>query len=179
SKLSGYICVRSLPNFGSWNTFFSINIKKTMNDQEFTKPSLKISDCTKPSSEWTILLLISDPNKWSKTDVKTELKKQKIGYKDKENKCELVAALRKNIGEEIQKEVKGWALRECQEYGKRGSEKHMTKQVKQFLKTYFLLGDMDKKNRFTASTMLEELQKKVGTGELEADEIPKIKTVEN
>ncbi|CAG8803192.1 8016_t:CDS:2, partial [Racocetra fulgida] len=132
----------------------------------------------------------------------------------KENKCELVAALRKNIGEEIQKEVKeiqlqepdnispnnilsdsinipvskskkrrvmhskdnlekielkpsyfdlGWALRERQEYGKRGGEKHMTERVKQFLKTYFLSGDMDKKNRFTASTMLEKLQKKVGT----------------
>ncbi|CAG8843068.1 29897_t:CDS:1, partial [Racocetra persica] len=55
----------------------------------------------------------------------------------------------------------------------------MTERVKQFLKTYFLSSDIDKKNRFTASTMLEELQKKVETGELEADEIPKIKTVEN
>ena len=73
----------------------------------------------------------------------------------------------------------GWALRERQEYGKRGGGKHMTEQVKQFLKTYFLSGDMDKTNRFTASMMLEELQKKVEIGELEADEIPKIKTVEN
>ncbi|CAG8730386.1 7184_t:CDS:2, partial [Racocetra persica] len=56
-----------------------------MNNQEFTKPSSKISDHTKPSSEWTIPL---------------------PSNKNKENKCELVAALRKNIGEEIQKEVK-------------------------------------------------------------------------
>ena len=55
----------------------------------------------------------------------------------------------------------------------------MTERVKQLLKTYFLSGDVDKKNRFTASTMLEELQKKVGIGELEIDEIPKIKTIEN
>ena len=73
----------------------------------------------------------------------------------------------------------GWALRERQEFGKRGGGKHMTERVKQLLKTYFLSGDVDKKNRFTASTMLEELQKKIGTGELEVDEIPKIKTIEN
>ena len=73
----------------------------------------------------------------------------------------------------------GWALRECQEFGKRGGGKHMTERVKQLLKTYFLSGDVDKKNRFTASTMLEELQKKVAIGELEIDEIPKIKTIEN
>ena len=73
----------------------------------------------------------------------------------------------------------GWALREHQEFGKHGGGKHMTEQVKQLLKTYFLSGDVDKKNRFTASRMLEELQKKVGTGELKIDEIPKIKTIEN
>ena len=55
----------------------------------------------------------------------------------------------------------------------------MTERVKQLLKTYFLSGDMDKKNRFTGSKMLEELRKKVETGELEVDEIPKIKTIEN
>ena len=73
----------------------------------------------------------------------------------------------------------GWAFRERQEFGKRGDGKHMTEQVKQLLKTYFLSGDVNKKNQFTASTMLEELQKKLGTGELEVDEIPKIKTIEN
>ena len=73
----------------------------------------------------------------------------------------------------------GWALRERQEFGKRGGGKHMTEQVKQLLKTYFLSGDVDKKNRFTASKMLEELQKKVGMDELEVDEILKIKTIEN
>ncbi len=51
----------------------------------------------------------------------------------------------------------GWALCEHQEFGKRGSRKHMTEQVKQ----------------------LEELQKKVTLGELEVNKIPKIKTIEN
>ncbi|CAG8818277.1 25395_t:CDS:1, partial [Gigaspora rosea] len=48
----------------------------------------------------------SDPNRWFKTAVKTELKKRKIVHDDKENKCDLVALLRKNIEEEIQREIK-------------------------------------------------------------------------
>ncbi len=55
----------------------------------------------------------------------------------------------------------------------------MTEWVKQLFKTYFLSGDIDKKNRFTAFIILEELQKKVALGELEINEIPKIKTIEN
>lgn len=37
----------------------------------------------------------------------TELEKRNIDYENKENKCELVARLRKNIGEETQREIKG------------------------------------------------------------------------
>ena len=37
----------------------------------------------------------------------TELEKRNIDYEDKENKCELVTRLRKNIGEETQREIKG------------------------------------------------------------------------
>ena len=58
-------------------------------------------------SKLSFILLVSDPNRWSKTAIKTELKKRKIDCEDKENKCELVAVLRKNIGEEIQREVEG------------------------------------------------------------------------
>ena len=55
-ELSGHICARSLPNFGSWNTFSPIDIKKAMNDQEFTKPDPMVSDHTIPKSEWTVPL---------------------------------------------------------------------------------------------------------------------------
>jgi hypothetical protein len=55
-ELSGYICARSLPNFGSWNTFSPMDIKKAMNDQDFTKPDPMVSDHTIPKSEWTVPL---------------------------------------------------------------------------------------------------------------------------
>ena len=50
------IFVHTLLNFGSWNTFSPIDIKKTINNQEITKPNPKISNHTIPSSEWTIPL---------------------------------------------------------------------------------------------------------------------------
>ena len=73
----------------------------------------------------------------------------------------------------------GWALRERQEFGKRGARKHMTEKVRNLLKTYFLSGNVDKKHRFTAATMLVDLEKRAEAGELEVEEIPKLKTIEN
>jgi hypothetical protein len=55
-EFSGYICARSLPNFGPWKTFSPMDIKKVMNNQEFTKPDPVISDRTIPKSEWTVPL---------------------------------------------------------------------------------------------------------------------------
>ncbi|CAG8782292.1 1270_t:CDS:2, partial [Acaulospora morrowiae] len=61
----------------------------------------------------------------------------------------------------------GWVLRERQEFGKRGARKHMTEKVRNLLKTYFLSGNVDKKQRFTAATMLVDLEKKAEAGELD------------
>lgn len=55
----------------------------------------------------------------------------------------------------------------------------MPEQVKQLLRTYFLSGNVDKTNRFTAETMLEDLKQRVETGELNLSDLPKIKTIEN
>jgi hypothetical protein len=50
---------------------------------------------------------VSDPNRWSKNDVKRELTRREIEYDENNNKSELVEALRKNIGEETLNEIKG------------------------------------------------------------------------
>ena len=55
----------------------------------------------------------------------------------------------------------------------------MSERVKQLLRIYFLSGNVDKTNRFTPDSMLVDLKKRVETGELEMDEIPTIKTIEN
>ena len=55
----------------------------------------------------------------------------------------------------------------------------MSEQVKQLLRAYFLSGNVDKKNRFTAETMLADLKQRVEAGMLDPNELPKIKTIEN
>ncbi|CAG8776758.1 45767_t:CDS:2 [Gigaspora margarita] len=67
----------------------------------------------------------------------------------------------------------------CFEYGKRGRGKRITETVKEILKSLFHAGDEDKSKRYTAKEMLQDLQKRVQTGELEADEILQLKTIEN
>ena len=47
------------------------------------------------------------------------------------------------------------------------------------LKFFFHSGDINKSERYAAKGMLEELQNNVETGVLEANDIPKLKTIEN
>jgi len=72
----------------------------------------------------------------------------------------------------------GWALKTKQKYGKRGGGKRISKRVWKFLEEYFLEGDVDKSKRYTATTMLESLKRKVEEGELGEDEIPKLQTIQ-
>ncbi|RIB18591.1 hypothetical protein C2G38_2184224 [Gigaspora rosea] len=71
------------------------------------------------------------------------------------------------------------ALKEMQEYEKRGGRKHMTVRIIELLKSFFHAGDIDKSERYTAKDMLDVLEKKAKVGELETSEVPKLKTIEN
>ncbi|CAG8795289.1 13006_t:CDS:2, partial [Gigaspora margarita] len=51
--------------------------------------------------------------------------------------------------------------------------------VKEILKSLFHAGNEDKSERYMAKEMLQDLQQRVQTGELEADEISQLKTIEN
>ncbi|CAG8794212.1 13353_t:CDS:1, partial [Gigaspora margarita] len=68
-----------------------------------------------------------------------------------------------------------WALKKNQEYEKRRRDKHMTEIVKEILKPFFHAGDEDKSKRYMAKEMLQDLQQRVQTGELEANKIQIIK----
>ncbi|CAG8726937.1 6965_t:CDS:1, partial [Racocetra fulgida] len=65
-----------------------------------------------------------------------------------------------------------------QKYGKKGTGKRISKKVWKLLEEYFLEGDVDKSKRFTATSMLECLKRKVEEGELGDDEIPKLQTIQ-
>lgn len=73
----------------------------------------------------------------------------------------------------------GWALKERQKFGKKGEGKRISKYVIPYLEAYFLAGDVDKSEKYTAQEMYNELKELVEEGILEAEEIPKVSTIGN
>jgi nitric oxide reductase activation protein len=55
----------------------------------------------------------------------------------------------------------------------------MTEKVKSYLQAFFLAGDENKTERMSANEMVQELNELVKEGEIQADDIPQVKTVEN
>jgi|ERR1043165_362088 hypothetical protein len=73
----------------------------------------------------------------------------------------------------------GWALKENQKFGKKGGGKRISKHVVPYLEAYFLAGDVDKSERYTAQEMYNELKELVEKGILEKEAIPKVSTIGN
>ncbi len=69
----------------------------------------------------------------------------------------------------------GWALKSK----RKRQRKRMKKQVKELLKSFFLNGNLNQKDKMLAKDMYNELLKFVESGELEAKDIPKITTIQN
>ncbi|EXX57761.1 hypothetical protein RirG_204100 [Rhizophagus irregularis DAOM 197198w] len=55
----------------------------------------------------------------------------------------------------------------------------MTKQVKELLKSFFLNGNLNQKDKMSAKDMYNELLTFVESGELKAEDVPKIITIQN
>ena len=73
----------------------------------------------------------------------------------------------------------GWALKENQKFGKKGGGKRISKSVISYLEAYFLAGDINKSDKYTAQEMHNELKGLVEEGVLEEEEIPKVFTISN
>jgi hypothetical protein len=74
--------------------------------------------------------------------------------------------------------MNGWALRNNQKYGKKGSGKHMTATVKAYFEGYFLSGNANKTDYMSAKNMVKELQNLAKEGEIQPGDVLEIKTVE-
>jgi hypothetical protein len=88
-----------------------------------------------------------------------------------EHKCSLLVTLIdtffiSSIDESFQL-PKGWALKENQVFGGKGSGKRMTKKVKSLLERFFLNGNMNPRDKLTAQEMHDELLKYVESKEIE------------
>lgn len=73
----------------------------------------------------------------------------------------------------------GWALKSNQKLGGKGKGKRMKKQVKELLKSFFLNGNLSQKDKMSAKDMYNELLVFVESGEMEAEDVPKITTIQN
>ena len=71
----------------------------------------------------------------------------------------------------------GWALKNNQKYGQRGSGKRITLTVRAYLEGFFLAGNLNKTDRMSAKDMITELKKLAEEGEIQKNEVPEIKTV--
>ena len=74
---------------------------------------------------------------------------------------------------------KGWALKDKQTLGIRGSGTRIKKNVKAMLERFFLLGYQRRQDRMNVQAMHNELLKYVEIGELEEEDIPKVNTIQN
>ncbi|CAG8797889.1 12688_t:CDS:2, partial [Gigaspora margarita] len=63
----------------------------------------------------------------------------------------------------------GWALKHNQQLGKRGG-RHISPNIVSAIKTFFMAGQLDKSNRFTAKEMVNKLQEIAKSGEISDDD---------
>ena len=73
----------------------------------------------------------------------------------------------------------GWALKSNQKLGGKGKGKRMKKQVKELLKSFFLNGNLNQKDKMSAKDMYNELLIFVESGKIEAEDVPKVITIQN
>ncbi|CAB5395396.1 unnamed protein product [Rhizophagus irregularis] len=66
-----------------------------------------------------------------------------------------------------------------QKLGGKGRGKRMKKKVKELLKGFFFNGNLNQKDKMSAKDMYNELMTFVESGELEAEDVPKIAMIQN
>ena len=73
----------------------------------------------------------------------------------------------------------GWALKANQKFGKRGIGKRISLEIRVLLEGYFLAGNVNKSDRYTAQDMYNELVQCAQESEIKMKEIPKVATIQN
>ncbi|CAB5139640.1 unnamed protein product [Rhizophagus irregularis] len=161
-EMTGYVCARSLPHFGPWNNFSPAAIAKLCT-KPIIRPYPKISEQTEPELTWTIPLLDTP-----------SIPEFMDNNNNGDGELEDVSSVDMNFQFPM-----GWALKSNQKVGGKGKGKRMTKQVKELLKSFFLNGNLNQKDKMSAKDMYNELLTFVESGELKAEDIPKITTIQN
>ncbi|CAB4415431.1 unnamed protein product [Rhizophagus irregularis] len=133
--------------------------------------------------------------------LKNQLSNLKISHENTDNRRELVSLLEDALLQKIEntenqilstdmldsnEEISvhqefplklGWALKENQKFGKKGGGKRISKHIVVLPEGYFLAGNLNKSDRYTALEMWNELTKFAEEGSLEEIDIPRVSTI--
>ncbi|CAG8855277.1 2172_t:CDS:2, partial [Gigaspora margarita] len=169
--------------------------------KEINKPAPQVSTHTIPSSEWEMPVpnpsrLI--PSRLTRENLVKELEKRKIQFDNHESKERLINRLENQLAEDVKKarivhnEINnsfkkndhtfegikfplnlGWALKVNQKFGKKGAGKRISPEIRILLEGYFLAGNINKSDRYTAQDMHDELVRLAQEGEIKMEEVPK------
>ncbi|RHZ50886.1 hypothetical protein Glove_490g73 [Diversispora epigaea] len=182
---AGYVCARDLPDFGEIKKFSPSKFIKT----ELLQPEPAVVSNT---NNW-------DLRRWSIEKLNKELTSRNIFFDAKMGRNELMNLLKQEMYEDsrfiedynddfLKMDIDndqifhlscGWALKCNQKYGKKGSGKRLAKKVVATLTQFFMIGQRDPSNRYSAKDMLDGLKEMVENNELTAEAIPSLKTIEN
>ncbi|RHZ58328.1 hypothetical protein Glove_374g65 [Diversispora epigaea] len=182
---AGYVCACDFPDFGEIKKFSSSKFIKT----ELLQPEPVVVSNT---NNWNL-------RRWSIEKLNKELTSRNICFDAKMERNELINLLKQEIYEgsrfiedynddflkmdidndQIFHLLCGWALKCNQKYGKKGNGKRLAKKVVATLTQFFMIGQRDPNNRYSAKDMLDGLKEMVENNELIAEAIPSLKTIEN
>ncbi|CAB4382709.1 unnamed protein product [Rhizophagus irregularis] len=178
--LAGFIQARSFPHIGSWSQF-SPAVISDLCDGPIVQPQPTLSIHTQATSTWTMLM--PQLNVDVSDDI-IDIANQPNNQSDTENNS---SNINRNpnwqhpTANSIDKDFqlpKGWALKQNQIFGGKGSEKRMTKKVKSLLELFFLNGNINPQDKLNAQEMHDELLKYVETEEIEEQDVPKVSTIQ-
>ncbi|CAG8522212.1 6441_t:CDS:2, partial [Racocetra persica] len=145
------------------------------------------------------------PSRLTRESLVKELEKRNFRFNNKENKDQLINLLENQLVEDT-KQAKiahnqtnsisnkenchifkvdkfslnsGWALKANQKFGRKGTGKRISPEIRALLEGYFLAGNINKSDRYTAQDMHDELVQHAQEGEIKVEEVPKVATIQN
>ncbi|CAB5197814.1 unnamed protein product [Rhizophagus irregularis] len=171
--LAGFIQARSLPHIGSWTRFSPAEISD-LYDGSIVQPQPTVSTHTQASSNWTM------PMPQLNVDVSDDVLDftDQLDHRNITNRNQNSQHPNTNLVDKDFQLPKGWALKENQVFGGKGSGKRMTKKVKSLLERFFLNGNINLQDKLTAQGMRDELLKYVESEEIEEQDVPKVSTIQ-
>ncbi|GBB86074.1 hypothetical protein RclHR1_12520003 [Rhizophagus clarus] len=173
-SLAGYVCSHDLLDFREMMTFSISKFTKT----DLVQPEPTVDEHSEVFSKWTMPIYqasVSNTDHW-------DLRRwsQEIGEKSQIGKGLRGDFPKININENQMFHLQlGWALKRNQKYGKKSSGKRLIKEVVAALTHFFMVGQCDPSDRYSAKDMLDGLKEMVENGEITTEVIPSQKTIEN